>query len=499
MDMTPARILATAPFARSLCCGLLLAGMLWCDATFGHNTVSHGRGSRDHAAPSYNHSIPLSLAASPPDDHPIRQGKLTLSDERYSGLYSAVIDPEHGHAYFATANSINPGWVIKLDITGAMPVEVGAAHAATGEFNLIGSAIDPSAGFAYFGTTGSPGQIVKVALGAGSAPPRYVGAATLASGENSAWGMVMDTRDPDPARHVLYVATGTSPGRIVKVMAGARDALPERIAALTLEPGENTPRRAIADLAHGFAYFATMGGSPKVIKIGLTPGQDPPSRAGAVPLDANALHNIGSAVIDVPAGYAYFGTYDVAADRLPAKVYKVALGDGAAPPRKVGEVALGPADRELSTAVIDPEHGYAYFGSDHTYPAKVFQIALGPGSAPPVLAGVLQLEGGTQPNPPDGRNVSNRPETAYGEVFLQSSVIDPTRGAAYFGTDSHRGQVVKVALAGGGGTAVPTQVPRQTSTATSPGTATPAATLAPTLVATPIWGRLNMPWVVRFH
>ncbi len=59
---------------------------------------------------------------------------------------------------------------------------------------------------------------------------------------------------------------------------------------------------------------------------------------------------------------------------------------------------------------------------------------------------MLQLQGGTQPNPPDGQNKINNPETLYGEVFLQSAVIDPARGYAYFGTDSNHGQVVKVAL-----------------------------------------------------
>jgi hypothetical protein len=98
-------------------------------------------------------------------------GKLTLSDTRYSGLYNALIDPANGYAYFASANSINPGWVIKLDISGALPVEVGATAVLTGEFNLIGGVIDADAGYAYFGTTGTPAHIIKISLGAGSAPP----------------------------------------------------------------------------------------------------------------------------------------------------------------------------------------------------------------------------------------------------------------------------------------------------------------------------------------
>src|SRR5574341_735188 len=135
-----------------------------------------------------------------------RVGKLTLSDTKYSGLYCAVMDPVSGYAYFATANAINPGWVIKVDVKGALPVEVGATAVAAGESNLDACAIDVAAGYAYFATPGSPSKVIKIALGAGNSPPVYVGSITLNSGENSVLGVVIDTRDPDPANHYLYFA-----------------------------------------------------------------------------------------------------------------------------------------------------------------------------------------------------------------------------------------------------------------------------------------------------
>jgi hypothetical protein len=58
----------------------------------------------------------------------------------------------------------------------------------------------------------------------------------------------------------------------------------------------------------------------------------------------------------------------------------------------------------------------------------------------------LTLQGGDTVPPPNGVNDFDSPETKYGEVFLQSSVIDSNRGYAFFGTDSSAGQVVKVAL-----------------------------------------------------
>jgi cysteine-rich repeat protein len=165
-------------------------------------------------------------------------------------------------------------------------------------------------------------------------------------------------------------------------------------------------------------------------------------------------------VIDVAHGYAYFGTY-FGANSVPATVFEVALGAGSAPPTLVSRVTLGAgtgaengpdaAERELCTAVVDAGSGFAYFGTDHTYPAKIFQVSLGSGGAAPVETGMLQLVGGTQPvgepnGPNDGENVINSPSSSYGEVFLQSSVVDPLRGYAYFGTDGYPGMIVKILL-----------------------------------------------------
>lgn len=396
---------------------------------------------------------PLRAKTFTPDDTGGMQrvGKLTLSDARYSSLYNALIDPVNGYAYFTSAHAIDPGWVIKVDISGPLPVEVGATPVMTGESNLIGGAIDVAAGYAYFGTTNSPAHIIKIALGVGNNPPVYVGSLTLNSGENSAWGAVIDTRDADPANHFLYFAIGTSPGQIVKVAPGVGNNLPTRVAALTLALGENSPRRGVIDLLHGYAYFATANfgvTTPKVMKIELTTGSNPPLSAGTALLEPGIpyTYSIGSAVIDPAHGYAYFGSYNGGNVLVPAKVYKVALGAGSAPPTLVGAVTLNAGERELSSAVIDTVSGYAYFGTDHTYPGKIYQIWLGVGDALPAETGLLPLQGGTQPNPPDGTNVINTPETLYGEVFLQSAVFDPVRGYAYFGTDSNHGQVVKVAI-----------------------------------------------------
>lgn len=375
-----------------------------------------------------------------------RVGKTTMSSDLYSGLYGGIIDAGNGYGYFMTAHGINPGWFVKMNLQGPLPVEVGAASAASGEGNLDAPVIDAAAGYAYVVAATSPAKVLKFALGAGNAAPTYLGSTTLNAGEQSL-GVVIDLRDADPANHFLYVATTQSPASVVKVSPGAGSALPSRVSSVTLPAGENALRRGVVD-GNGYAYFGTLGlgGTlPRVVKIGMTSGSSAPVRIGSVLLDASTNYSIGSAVIDPANGYAYFGTYDAF---VPAKVFKVALGAGAASPTLAGSVTLSagpPAERELSCAVIDAAAGYAFFGTDHTYAAKIFKIRLGAGAAAPTETGVLQLLSGTQPNPADGVNVLNSPETLYGEVFLQSAVADLS-GYAYWGTDSTKGQVVKTAL-----------------------------------------------------
>jgi hypothetical protein len=397
------------------------------------------------AAGAFQAGITVPGSTAYPQGGQRRVGKMTMSSVNYSGLYGGVGDGA-GYGYFSTAGAINPGWLIKVDLTGDTPVEIGAASAASGEGNLDGSAIDAAAGYAYAVIPSNPTKVLKFALGAGAAAPTYLGSTSLNAGETSL-GVVIDLRDPDPANHYLYVATTSSPASIVKVAPGAGNALPSRVSSVTLPAGENTLRRGVVD-GNGYAYFGTLanGGTlPRVVKIGMTSGNAAPVRIGSALLDASTTYSIGSAVIDPANGYGYFGTYD---NNVPAKVFKVALGAGANPPAASSSVTLSagpPAERELSCAVIDTASGYAFFGTDHTYGAKIFKIKLGAGAAAPTEVGVLQLQSGTQPNPPDGVNVLNNPETLYGEVFLQSAML-AGGGYAAWGTDSHKGQVVKTAL-----------------------------------------------------
>ena len=173
------------------------------------------------------------------------------------------------------------------------------------------------------------------------------------------------------------------------------------------------------DSSAGYAYFGTYTSPGRVVKVALGAGANPPSRVGAVTLNAGE-YDLRSGVIDPSAGYAYFGTYG-----WPGRVVKVALGDSVTSPSRVGAVTLNAGEDSLFSAVIDPTAGYAYFGTAGG-PGRVVKVALGTGSNPPSRVGAVTLN--------------------TGEYYLWSAVIDPSAGYAYFGTQTRPGRVVKVGL-----------------------------------------------------
>ena len=362
-----------------------------------------------------------------------RVSKLTLSSDNYKGLYAAVYDGTR-YAYFSTSHG---SWVIKVDLSGDVPLEIGAVQCA-GAGNFTAGAIDPAAGYAYFGS------VAKIKLDDGTGIPACVGALALGS---NVGGMVIDTSDPDPAKHTLLAGTFDSPAKIFKIDPGAGDTLPSVTGSISLDGagGENMVRRVVLDsrdplAANHAGLFGVigLGSAPAlVVKVAFGAGNNP-VRIGASVSDPGD-HNLGSAVIDPAHGFAYFGSYG---PDDPARLIRFALGDAGAAPVRLGHQLLAPGEILLSTAVADPVASFAWFGCDLTYPANIYKWNLNTFSEMQSLT----LQGGTQVPPANGVNEFDSPETLYGEVFLQSSVIDPDRGYAWFGTDSDKGQVVKVAL-----------------------------------------------------
>ncbi|MCX7826397.1 MAG: Ig domain-containing protein, partial [Verrucomicrobiae bacterium] len=133
-------------------------------------------------------------SASYPSNGMRRIGKLTLSKNLYGRLYNGLIDPVNGFGYFSTAGgtNINPGWIIKVDLRGPLPVEVGACQCGPNEFNLNCGVLDVANGYGYFGSIGT-NRIIKIALGSGTNAPTYIGSTQLDSGETTVQGAVADT------------------------------------------------------------------------------------------------------------------------------------------------------------------------------------------------------------------------------------------------------------------------------------------------------------------
>jgi len=321
-------------------------------------------------------------------------GSLTLA-RGDSYLEAATIDTAGGFAYFGVAT--NPGTVIKVRLSDF--TRVGALVLDPGEDFLGSAAIDPVGGFAYFGTITIPAKVVKVRL---SDFTRVAGF-TLNSGENFARTLIIDS-----VGGFAYAGTNTSPGNVVKIRLSDMT----RVGGLTLNTGENSLRGAGAiDTVGGFAYFGTTTSPGIVVKVRLSDL----TRVGSLTLNTGE-NSLRCAVIDAAGGFAYFGG--------TSTVIKVRLSDFT----RLGALSgLASGESSFRSALIDTAGGFAYFGnyfslSFYGVPSMVIKVRLSDFTK----VSTLTLN-------PD-------------ESFLFGSVIDPTGGFAYFGTDTSTGKVVKVRL-----------------------------------------------------
>ncbi len=372
-----------------------------------------------------------------------RHNTLTNADGTFmtddKGLYSAVIDPAHGYAYFFGY------YMFKLDITGGLPVQVGASI-PTGQSSE--AAIDVAAGYAY--QPKGNGNVSRYTLGTGTNSPGSAG--TFALGGTGAVSIVIDDSDPNATNHYAYVLCSGTPAKVVKVALSNFTA----VSSVTLNAGENNFAWGQIDTKNGYAYFASYilfnaPAIPQMIKIKLTPGTNAPIRLGTVNLGGTPVP-LWTSSIDTLHGYAYYCT-DNGTTNVPETVFKVKLGDGDALPTPVpfGGVSFHTNEVQIVSQIMDPAGGYVYFNDDNTYPGRVYQFTLN-GTNPPVEIGYLQLQGGAQTPPPNGVSGNNTTTNAdgilpLGEVYLRSAVFDPTHGFAYIGQDSRPNQVVKIQVA----------------------------------------------------
>jgi KaiC/GvpD/RAD55 family RecA-like ATPase len=123
-------------------------------------------------------------------------------------------------------------------------------------------------------------------------------------------------------------------------------------------------------------------------------------------------NRLRSAVIDPVHEFAYFGT-----DTQPGIIVKIRLSDFS----RDGALMLNPREGRLSSAVIDATNSFAYFGTG-TSPGVVVKVSLSDFTR----ADALTLN--------------------QGENSLRSAMIDTTGSFAYFGTDTDLGIVGKLRL-----------------------------------------------------
>ncbi len=361
-----------------------------------------------------------------PNGAMVRKETMTGNETR-NRFKCGVIDADRGYAWFGTYT--NPGIVVKVALGDGteLPRPVGYAALNYGEGFLVSAVIDKVNGFAYFGTQVTPSYVVKVSLGEGDDPPVRIGAATLNSSERSPFAAVIDVPNG-----YAYFGTDMTPAQVVKIRLGEGYEPPVRVGAVTLPSGESNLWCGVIDSSDGYAYFGTNTSYARVIKIQLGDGDNPPQRIGHVELsNADNERYLRCGVINPLDGYALFGT-----DTSPGCIVKIALGNGASPPMRLGSIPLSSSETHLASAVIDSQNGYACFGTNVGGTNRVIKVETGDKFTLPVRIGSTPLQDE--------------------ERFLQIAVADDEMGYIYFGTDTSPAAIVK--LEAGGGADLPERV-----------------------------------------
>ena len=224
-----------------------------------------------------------------------------------------------------------------------------------------------------------------------------------------------------------YAYFGTSNGRVLKLRLGDDDTGFPTVTSVQMDPEGASLTSAVIDPGAGYAYFGTSTDPARVLKVALGEGADPPALVHELVLDNGGLADFRTAVIDTGAGFAYFGSFTT-----NPTVAKIHLGAGDAPPSLAGTVTFPAPEHFLGSAVIDPAFGFAYFGT-MTDPANVVAVITGAGASPPFRQAAIQFD------------------SQFEESDLAAAVFDEDNGFAYFGTARQPGRVLKLEVARGKG------------------------------------------------
>ena len=336
---------------------------------------------------------------------------LTWAQDRF---LSSVIDPTNGFAYYGCESS--PGQVIKVRLSNF--TVAGVLVLGHGQYFLTNAVLDAVAGFAYFLAEDRNGgfmALTKIRLSDFS----EVGILAVGASGEGFVAMALDT-----ANGFIYLGgVGSSEdARVVKVRLADFTV----VGTLILDPDDLTPISAVLDPANDFGYFAgPRGQAPKnatastsVVKVRLSTL----TRIGRLtiapkPCPLCSWRLPFAAAIDPTTGFAYF-TGDGATDETSVLI-KVRLSDftvaGTVDTSNFGAMSLA----------LDPGGDAAYVGGYGGLLGGLSKIQLSSFT----LTATLYL------SPPFGAMAP-----------LDTAVIDPAGGYAYFGAESYPGDVFRVAL-----------------------------------------------------
>lgn len=261
-------------------------------------------------------------------------------------------------------------------------LRAGAVPLQGGENSINEIVFDARRGYVYAIAETSPVQIVKIRAATAEQPAVRVANLTLNAGESFS---LYQSAQIDEAAGMLYVVTTSAGGTFVKVDVGEGDAAPARVAAALFDIDDGPPFSLAIDAARGFGYVATNPGGvepTRIVKFSLGDGAAPPVRLGAL-------------ILQTDERLSYGMTIDPAAEKLYVAcandntLVQVSTGDGPSLPTRDGATGTaGFLTAQVHAAQFDPIHRLVHVASLQSFAqSAVFDV-----SGPlPVLLGTANL------------------------------------------------------------------------------------------------------------
>ncbi len=277
-------------------------------------------------------------------------------------ILSATLTSQNDYAIFGT----NTPRVIKVALgQGDQPPYViyDELLLENPERYLYSSFYNPLDGNIYFGGGAfyAIGRIIKVDPGEGNESPTRIEAIVLNDNELPS-SVVFDS-----VHGYAYFGTRSFPGKIIKVATHPEMPL-ERIGALVL-PDEYRPLNdAFIDQENGYAYFLTNTDPIRIVKI-ILHEHDLPEYAGSTTL--NAYGDSVTSFFNSANGYAYVGV----SGNMYATLKKFRLLPGMNPPELIDTITFDPNERDISSSMIYPDEGYAFFAFNGN-PGRIVDVSL---------------------------------------------------------------------------------------------------------------------------